>query len=210
MTTTRQFLVAALAAAGVLMIAGCGGRTDAAATDPPGDQAQGRAGSLLIQADDLPDGWRDSNVDEGAFRTTICGVDLEPVEPLAGSHVRFSQGPFGPFLEQHVRVYADAGQPAAVAADLAAAVESCGTYTAKGTRPDSPAEVVKVRPLTVSGLPAGSAAFRQTAQGGDRLTNDMVFVPRGDALVAFVSYAVKGTPDAKVLDAALSALPNGD
>ncbi|WP_435743830.1 hypothetical protein [Nocardioides sp. SYSU DS0663] len=165
-----------------------------------------RSTDLLISADDLPPGWSDSNSQGLDYRVEVCGVDLEPEDPVRATSIRFSRGPLGPFLEQHVRVYRS-DVASGVVANLRAALTDCTEYAATGSRPDSPEARFAVEPLTVDGAPAESVAWRQTSQGDLPVTADVLLVPRGDAAVLLMSYALRATPDPEVLANAVAALP---
>lgn len=165
-----------------------------------------RPADFLVSADDLPAGWRDSNSQGLDFRVTVCGVDLEPEPPLRATSIRFSQGPVGPFLEQHARVYAG-DSPRRVVAALSAALPTCTRYDARGTNPQSRTASFTVEPLEVAGAPEGSVAWRQTSRGELPITSDVLLLPRGNALVALTSYALRAEPDPAVLEAAVAAVP---
>lgn len=194
-------LAAALGVA--VLLSSCG--TDAPA-DTSADDPATRSTDFLITSEALPAGWGDSNSQGLDYRLTVCGVDLEPETPARASSLRFSEGPFGPFLEQHVRVYRS-DVMADVLTDLRTALADCTGYTARGTRPDSPEARFSVEPLTVKGAPADSAAWRQTSQGDLPITADVLVVRSGDSAVTLMSYALRDTPDPSVLVRAAAALP---
>ncbi|NPC95262.1 hypothetical protein [Nocardioides sp. zg-DK7169] len=185
------------------LLSACGSGTSAGS---PADDPAARSSDLLITSDALPAGWGDSNSQGLDYRLTVCGVDLEPETPARASSLRFSEGPFGPFLEQHVRVYRT-DVIADVIADLRTALPGCSGYTARGTRPDSPTARFTVEPLTVKGAPPDSVAWRQTSRGRLPVTADVVVVRSGDAAVTLMSYALRDTPDPAVLARAVAALP---
>lgn len=196
-------LVAALA---LSFLTGCG----ADAGDLVGGTGEDhglRTSDLLITKDVLPRGWRDSNSQGLDYRTTVCGVDIEPTDPARATSIRFSQGPLGPFLEQHVRIYDGDDVAGDVVAALRSALEGCDEYTATGTAPDSPEASFRVEPLTVPGAPADSVAWRQTSQGDVPITADVLLVDRGGAAVLLMSYALRSEPDPQVLASAAAAVP---
>ena len=194
-------LVAGLAAGA----GGCGEDTSQAADRAPAVSST----DLLITADALPRGWRDSNSQGVDYRVSVCGVDLEPEPPVGATSIRFSQGPLGPFLEQHVRVY-DGPVPAEVVAGLREALPGCTGYTVEGGGPDRPTARFDVAPLTVQGAPKESVAWRQTSKGQLPVTADLVLVDRGDAAVMLMSYAIRSAPDPRVLERAVAALPEAE
>jgi hypothetical protein len=199
----RAALVAALALA---LLTACGadaGDLVGHADDDPGL----RTSELLITKDALPDGWRDSNSQGLDYRTTVCGVDIEPSDPVRATSIRFSQGPLGPFLEQHVRIYGSGAEAGGVVEALRSALADCSEYTATGTAADSPEATFRVEPLTVPGAPPQSVAWRQTSQGQVPVTADVLLVGRGDAAVLLMSYALRAEPDPQVLASAAAAVP---
>lgn len=167
------------------------------------------AAGFLISADELPSGWRDSDPPNSSFRMTVCGVDTEPIPPVEVAQVRFAQTAVGPFLYQYVRTYADAQTPAAVARDLAAGLPGCAEFTTRGTAQDSPEARFDLEPLEVDGLPAGAVAWRMTPQVELPMIQDVVFVPIGTSLVAFLSASMGEAPDPAALTAAVRALQGG-
>lgn len=197
-------VAAALCLAGLLSSCGAGSSADTTAEDPAT-----RSTDFLITSEALPAGWGDSNSQGLDYRLSVCGVDLEPETPARASSLRFSEGPFGPFLEQHVRVYRT-DVIADVLTDLRTALTDCTGYTARGTRPDSPAARFSVEPLTVKGAPADSAAWRQTSQGDLPITADVLVTRTGDSAITLMSYALRDTPDPAVLARAVAALPQVD
>ena len=165
----------------LLVLVGCG---DEPAAEPSTEsEAAGSSTSTdgghpvadrFIEAADLPGAWRDSEPPGPGFRQLVCGVDIEPTEPVdGGGAIRYSQGGLGPFLAQHVRIHSDAATPTAVVRDLKAALPGCSSYTTKGNREDSPSVRFDVEPLTVEGLPENAVAWRQTAAAGSRVDPDI-------------------------------------
>lgn len=183
----------------------CGNATTPANGQDPAEEMQ--ISDLLISTRDLPEGWGDSNSQGVDYRVTVCGVDLEPAAPVKAISVRFSRGPLGPFLEQHVRVYDD-DVASGVVEQLQEALPDCTEYEAEGNRPNGPTARFDVEPLTVAGAPSGSVAWRQTSKGELPITSDLLLVPRGKATVTLMSYALRDTPDPRVLEQALAALPD--
>lgn len=173
------------------------------------DDAAPSATELLITSDALPRGWGDSNSQGVDYRVTVCGVDLEPEPPVRAASIRFSKGPLGPFLEQHVRVY-DSEVAGRVIADLARALPDCERYEAQGSTEGGPSATFEVEPLEVAGAPEDSVAWRQTVQGRLPVTSDQLLVRRGPAAVLLVSYAIRAEPDPDVLTRALAALPGDE
>ena len=206
-TTGRRIralgLAVALVGIGATMV-GCGHETgtaaDASSTVSTAD--------YLISSEALPRGWGDSNSQGVDYRVSVCGVDLEPTPPVRATSIRFSEGPLGPFLEQHVRVY-DSDVTSGVIDRLREALPGCSSYTVTGTGPDKPTARFTVEPLTVDGAPADSVAWRQTSHGKLPVTSDFLLVRRGDAAVMLMSYAIRRDPDPRVLEQAAAALPEG-
>ncbi|CAI9415439.1 hypothetical protein [Nocardioides sp. T2.26MG-1] len=188
-----------------LLLCSCGESTARDATDTTGP----RSTDYLITSESLPTGWGDSNSQGVDYRVDVCGVDLEPEPPVRATSVRFSEGPLGPFLEEHVRVY-DSDLVSGVIDQLRAALADCTGYTASGSRPDSPEARFIVKPLSVDGAPEDSVAWRQTSQGRIPITADLLLIRRGDAAVMLMSYAIRAVPDPAVLAAAAAAVPEGE
>ena len=186
-------------------LSGCGTAKD----DAVGADVEERTSDYLITSEALPAGWGDSNSQGLDYRLTVCGVDVEPVEPVRAANIRFSEGPLGPFLEQHVRIYRD-DEVSDVITALADALPGCDHYSAKGSAADSPEATFKVEPLTIKNAPADSVAWRQITEGDLPVTQDIVLVKRGDrTAVLLMSYAIRDTPDPAVLDGAVADLPEG-
>lgn len=199
-------VVVAALLAGVL--AGCGAAPGGVGSAD--DEPTLRTSDLLVSAGVLPDGWHDSNSQGIDYRTTVCGVDIEPVSPARATSIRFSEGPVGPFLEQHVRIYDEEDVAAEVIDALRSALRDCEGYVATGTASDSPEARFAVEPLTVPGAPADSVAWRQVSQGDVPITADVLLLRRGPAAVLLMSYALRATPDAAVLAGAAAAVPEVD
>lgn len=202
----RSAVVAVIAAT---LLAGCGADAGDLVGDADDPAPTLRTSDLLITEDALPPGWQDSNSQGIDYRTTVCGVDIEPDDPVRATSIRFSQGPVGPFLEQHVRIYDD-DVAARVVDRLRAALPGCEEYSTTGTSPDSPTATFAVAPLTVPGAPADSVAWRQTSQGDVEITADVLLIRRGVAAVLLMSYALRSTPDPKVLEQAAAAVPEAE
>jgi hypothetical protein len=199
----RTHLAAALVA--LVVLTSCGS-TDAGSSAQ--EEPLQRSGDFLITSEALPAGWGDSNSQGIDYRVSVCGVDIEPETPARATSVRFSQGPLGPFLEQHVRVYRS-DVVSTVLADLRTALADCTEYAASGSRPDSPEAHFDVEPLTVEGAPADSVAWRQTNRGDLPVTADVLLVKQGDTAVLLMSYALRAAPDPAVLAGAVASLPTG-
>lgn len=178
-------------------------------TSAPG-AAQVKPQDLFITAEDLPEGWRDSNSQGTDYRLDVCGVDIEPDPPVSAMSIRFAQGPVGPFLEQHVRVYESDTTPAQVAAALDQALQDCTEYEASGVGPDAPTARFTVQPLDVPGTPSDAVSWRQTTQGDQQIVTDLVMIPQARTMTAFLSYTLQGDPDVAVLQSAVAALPESD
>lgn len=163
--------------------------------------------AYYIEAGDLPEGWEDSDPPEPGFRQMVCGVDIEPTRPMSHGAVRFGQGPIGPFLNQHVRIYDDAAAPRRVIDQLREAVPQCTEYSTKGLDNDYPEVRFMVKPLNGTDLPDGAVGWHQQAvtEEGLQVPTDMVLMARGNALVALVSHDLRDKPDPDVIDAAVKA-----
>jgi hypothetical protein len=207
----RRIAAVALGTALVLGMSACGEEqvqpaSSGSSSAAPGEGEARPVSDRYISSGDLPKGWRDSNPPGPGFKQLVCGVDIEPVEPVDGGAIRFAQSGLGPFLVEHVRIHEDVSTPAGVVRELRAALPGCTSYETKGNKPDSPTVRFTVEPLTVKGLPDNAVAWRQTATSGAGVTTDMVLVADDEALVAFVSHALQGPPEPDVLEAAVRAL----
>lgn len=119
----------------------------------------GMALPLLLSDNFLPAAWTGTTPrDSGGFRMTICGVDIEPKEPLDGASKRWQQTPTGPFLEQHVRVY-QGGTARDVLAALKEAIPGCRRYTATDARGGSSSFTVS--PLSLRSATRDTIQWRQ-------------------------------------------------
>ncbi len=203
MTSPRRRLTVLTVGLLVLTVSACGGSSDPAPAATPVPAAQYR-----ITAEQLPSGWRVSNPGQDGYRTTFCGVDMEPAPPVDSVHYRFAKGPVGPFLEQYVRAYA--GSTAAdVLGAVKAALPECREFEAAGDE-SSPAVRFSVEPLDLSsaaGSGPGTVAWRQKPADGSGFASDVVLTRRGTSAVLLVAYSLRDEPDRDALTAALAAVP---
>lgn len=186
-----------------LALGACGGSSDPAPAAPSVPPVQ-----YQVPLEQLPTGWRTSNATGDGYRTTFCGVDMEPVAPVDSAHYRFAKGPVGPFLEQYIRSYA--GNTAAeVIGAIRTALPGCRDFEAAGDS-DSPAVRFTVEPLTLSSAAASgpdTVAWRQKPASGTGVTSDVVLTRRGNTAVLLVAYSLRDEPDQAALTAALAAVP---
>lgn len=164
-----------------------------------------RPEDYLISVDDLPKDWRPSNDPQTGYRTQVCGVDLEPAAPAATAGARFSMGPFGPFVQQYVRSYAD-DTAERVITGLAGELPGCTSYVATGTRQTKSATFL-IKPLHLDSAGPGVVSWRQTPESDPGLITDLAFFRRGTTMIVFLSYSLRRDPDPKVLEQAISAVP---
>jgi hypothetical protein len=185
-----------------LSLAACGGSPDPAPAAPAVPPAQ-----YQVPVDQLPDGWRVSNPSGDGYRTTFCGVDMEPTAPVDSAHYRFAKGPVGPFLEQHVRSYA--GNTAAeVIGAIQTALPGCQEFEAAADE-SSPAVRFAVKRLTLSSTSASgpdTVAWQQEPADGSGVVSDVVLTRRGTTAVLLVAYSLRDEPDRAALTAALAAV----
>ena len=184
-------------ALGALLLTGCAdvGASGAAEADPPAAQ------DLLLSVEQVPEGFAEDGGENPQYRTTVCGVPVETVDPVDTASARFSLGPVGPFLEQRVRVYAEADGTAAVAA-LREALAGCESYTTEdgGTQ-------VAVSPLEAGEHGDDAVALRLEPQGDLQAVNDVLLVRYGTAVVMLSALAIDGEePDPGWLQDAADAL----
>ena len=187
----------------ILALPGCGGASDPAPAATPVPPA-----SYRVPLEQLPAGWRASNPGGDGYRTTFCGVDLEPAAPIDSARYRFAKGPVGPFLEQHIRSYA--GDTAAeVIGAIRTALPGCREFEAAGDE-SSPAVRFTVEPLSLPSVAASSpdtVAWRQQPADGSGVVSDVVLTRRGTTAVVLVAYSLRDGPDRDALTAALAAVP---
>lgn len=198
-TGRSGFLTALLAGLVAATVTAC----QAAPPPPPPDV---RPEDYLIKVDDLPKDWRLSNDAEGGYRTQVCGVDLEPSPPAAKASVRFSMGPFGPFLQQYVRRYAD-DSAERVITGLTESLPGCTSYVATGTK-ETQSATFEIEPLTLDSVGPEVITWRQTSEASPGLTTDLAFVRRGQVMIVFLSYSLGEKPDPAVLERAIKAVPS--
>jgi|GEM_PF-1717044 len=177
----------------------------------------GAATPLLVPTSALPSGWTATKArDTRGYRMTVCGVDLEPTEPVDGAQQNWQRSIAGPYLEQHVRVYPDATATKVVAA-LGKKIPDCRSYTAKDAKGKSTFAVEK---LTLKGAPSGTVAWRQKVplfvpvagatpsasptMRSVEVVQDVAVRRVGAAVVLLNAYAVEKNPDDAVLVTALS------
>lgn len=186
----------------LLTLTACGGSSEPVPAAPSVPPAHYR-----VPVEQLPTGWRTSSPTRDGYRTTFCGVDLEPAAPIDSAHYRYAKGAVGPFLEQHVRSYA--GNTAAeVIGAVQAALPGCQEFEAAGDA-NSPAVRFTAEPLD---LPAATGpdtvAWRQQPAGdASGVVSNVVLTRRGTTMVALVAYGLRDEPHADVLTAALTGLP---
>lgn len=193
------------------------GATDTGDTVARMKGGNGTATPLLVPTSVLPSGWTATKArDTRGYRMTVCGVDLEPTEPVDGAQQNWQASIAGPYLEQHVRVYPDA-TATKVVAELAKKIPGCTTYTAKDGKGTSTFAVEK---LALKGAPSGTVAWRQkvplyvpvagaTPSAPPTLrrvevVQDVAVRRVGAAVVLLNAYAVEKNPDDAVLVTALT------
>jgi hypothetical protein len=187
----------------VLALVGC-----SSPSDPAPSPSSVPAAAYRVPLERLPAGWRASNPTGDGYRTTFCGVDMEPTAPVDSAHYRFAKGPVGPFLEQHVRAYAGSTATEVVGA-VRAALPACHEFEAAGDA-DSPAVRFSVEPIELSSAAAAgpdTVAWRQAPADGGGVVSDVVLTRRGTAAVLLVAYSLRDAPDREALTSALAAVP---
>lgn len=185
-----------------LAVTACGGSPEPVPSAPsvPADHYR-------VTVEQLPAGWRTSNARGDGYRTTFCGVDMEPTAPVDTASYRFAKGPVGPFLEQHIRSYA--GNTAAeVMGEIQTALPKCREFEAVGGE-GQPSVRFSVQPLNLSPAASGPdvVAWRQEPADGTGVMSDVVLTRRGTTAVLLVAYSLRDEPDRAALTAALAAVP---
>jgi hypothetical protein len=176
-----------------------------AGPNPPTSAPVVRPEDYLIKVEDLPQDWRLSNDAQGGYRTQVCGVDVEPSPPAADASARFSMGPFGPFVQQYVRSYAD-DTAERVITGLSESLPGCTAYVGTGTKGTKSARFL-IKPLELDGAGPEVITWRQTPESDPGLTTDLAFFRRGNTMIVFLSYALRVQPDPAVLGQAIKAVP---
>ena len=186
-----------------LAMVACRGSSEPAPAAPPVPAAH-----FQVPLEQLPAGWRTSNPSGTGYRTTFCGVDMEPAAPVDTAQYRFAKGPVGPFLEQHIRSYAGSTAAEVIGA-IQTALPGCSQFEAAGDE-GSPAVRFTVEPLTLSSAAASgpeTVAWRQKPADGSGVASDVVLTRRGNAAVLLVAYSLRDEPDRDALTSALAAVP---
>lgn len=184
----------------------------------------GSAKPLLVPTSALPSGWTATQArDTRGYRMSVCGVDIEPNQPVDGAQQNWSASIDGPHLEQHVRVYAD-DTATTVTDALREKIPGCTTYTAEDA--DGGRSTFAVEKLPLAGVPSGTVAWRQrvrtpvfgpaeSATGAAtasptvqtvEVVQDIAVKRTGSAVILLNTYAVEKNPDDTALIAALKAL----
>jgi len=216
-----------LALTGALFMGGCGDdRTGSpvspaasaqgtgTASAPPtasGSDAEleARATSRFIPLTALGEGWRESQPPPPGFGLTVCGVDIEPEEPLGSARQRFTKSAVGPFVAQYVQAHRE-GLADEVVRALQAALPTCTTFETRGESPTSPVTRFDIEPVDVGSVPGDTVVWRMTSQGEQPITQDVALVADGEFLIGVVSYVAGGPPDPAVVSSAVAAIPDGD
>lgn len=174
----------------------------------PGPSAE----EMLVETSSLPQGWETTEGrDTGGYRMTVCGVDIEPAQPVDTAARAWRRSASGPHLEQHVRTYSGT-TATTVIGGLNTAIPGCTTYTAADDRGGRSSFTVEK--LTVPGAPRGTVAWRQrvavpvpgaTPPTTTDVVQDVAVVRRGTAVILVNSYDVGKPGDVTALSAALVA-----
>jgi hypothetical protein len=114
-------------------------------------------------------------------------------------------GPFGPFLQQYVRSYAD-DSAERVITGLTEALPGCTSYVATGTK-ETKSATFQVEPLSLDSVGPEVVSWRQTSESSPGLTTDLAFVRRDQIMIVFLSYSLREKPDPPVLERAIKAVP---
>ncbi len=216
-----------LALTGALFMGGCGDDengsqvspaassqgTDTASASPDASgsdaELEARAKSRFIPLTALGEGWRESQPPQPGFGLTVCGVDIEPEQPLGSARQRFTKSAVGPFVAQYVQAHRE-GLADEVVMALQAALPTCTTFETRGESPTSPVTRFDIETVDVGSVPGDAVIWRMTSQGDQPVTQDVALVADGDVLIGVVSYEAGGPPDPAVVSAAVAAIPAGD
>ena len=130
----------------------------------PGVAPGGDGSALAVLPDvlDLPAGWRPAPADGPHARTTVCGVDLDPVRPADAAQRRWIFGE-AQYLEAEGHLFSgtEGGAAAQAAVDT---VRTCAGYGLRpdGTETDLGEGAYNVEIEVIPDPPAGWTAWTET------------------------------------------------
>ncbi|WP_162803116.1 hypothetical protein [Ornithinimicrobium avium] len=180
---------------GFVELRGEGDDAHAAMTD--GD---GSAEALLLTDPPVGEAWQVVEADGPKFVQTVCGVQLDPVQPRDAAHRRWGWVEGFTYLTSEVHTFAEAeGQ--GVAAKTAAALEDCDGYglDGEGREVASGQGVHQVEVDRLGELPEGWVGWTETTVGAGLVRhNALRDVDDGWHWVSVVSHAGPD-PDVEVL-----------
>ncbi len=186
---------------GFVELRGEGDDAHAAMTD--GD---GSAEALLLTDPPVGEAWQVVEADGPKFVQTVCGVQLDPVQPRDAAHRRWGWVEGFTYLTSEVHTFAEPeGQ--GLAADAAHALEECDGYglDADGKEVADGAGVHQVDVEPFVGLPDGWVGWTETTVGEGMVRhNALRDVDGGWHWVSVVGY-VGSEPDAELLRAAVES-----
>jgi hypothetical protein len=139
----------------------------------------------------------------------VCGVDIEPEQPLGSARQRFTTSGVGPFVAQYVQAHRD-GLGDEVVRALKAALPTCTTFETRGESPTSPVTRFAIDKVAFAEVPDNVVVWRMTSQGEQPVTQDVALVADGEFLIGVVSYVAGSPPDPAVISAAVAGIPAGD
>lgn len=169
-------------------------------------EGDGSAEPLLLTDPPLDEAWQVVEPDGPMFVQTVCGVQLDPVQPRDAAHRRWGWVVSFTYLTSEVHTFAEP-QAHGLAAETAAALEGCDGYGLDGDGKEVPLGqgVHQVAVERLEGLPQGWVGWTETT-GEDELVrhNALRDVDGGWHWVSVASY-VGLEPDVEVLRAALGS-----
>ena len=153
---------------------------------------------VLLLKDEIPNGpWTSPGPMQDSFREVICGASTEPVRPLGSSTSQWINQEERPLIQTARPVGPEHARK--VISDLKAAVGSC---------PSAP--TAEASPGTAQGAQAFALADPEALgvarqRPGETHWTFTAFVPLGDCLVAYTTFAQKPEPPTEFLDALVAA-----
>lgn len=129
-------------------------------------EGDGSAEPLLLSDPPLPQEWQVVEADGPKFVQTVCGVQLDPVEPRDAAHRRWGWVAGFTYLTSEVHLFDDP-EGHGLAAQTAEALGSCDGYglDERGKEVPQGRGIYQVDVAPITGLPSGWVGFTETTVG---------------------------------------------
>lgn len=198
--TTDRPVAGSNAPPGFVTLRGSGDSLLAVMTD--GD---GSAEPLLLTDPPLGEDWQVVEPDGPMFVQTVCGVQLDPVQPRDAAHRRWGWVENFTYLTSEVHTFTEP-EAQRVATDTAAALRDCDGYGLDGTGKEVPSGqgVHQVSVERLGGLPEGWVGWTETTGEGELVRHNAIKDVDGGWHWVSVASFVGLEPDVEVLRAALA------